>query len=189
MSTTFWRLQSRQECKLNWHLLALCSILSAGLGVLFAASAGDLYVLMMRTATQYRVSIVSSAVVNWLPFSISLYLIIHSKPRLVYVIIAIHIFLLSAAGHAIACYYLSAGWLVRIFLQFSEYCFIPVLLIVSASRHRISVRKSVFWCLVTIAAVIGMLDALLISPFLEDLMESYKILERYSIHAGLDWRL
>lgn len=178
-----------QECRQNLCALALIAVMSAGLGALFAGTSGDTYILLMRMAANRPVSIVGSAVSVFLPFLVSLFIITHSKPWLVYLICGIRIFLFSSAGLALERSFASAGWLVRLLLQMPDLCLIPMLIWFSLLSLAGSCTKRVVACCILLAAAIGMLDYCVISPFLANLIDSYETMGRYAIHVGLDWRL
>ena len=178
--------RSVQNCKQNINLFTLIAILSAGLGVVFTASVGNVYLLLMRKAASCLVSIVGSTVTVILPFLVSFYLVVHSKLTLAYFICAIHIFILSSAWYAILCSFGSAGWLIHGMLQFPNLCLTVVLvwLLFTRITNQYS-RRFLFGCVI-IAFIIGMIDYCLISPFLANLLETYETMGRYAIHVGLD---
>ena len=189
MSTNFQTSCNLQEYRQNWCTLALCAVFSAGLGVLFADASGDAYIRLMRMAASRPVSIVGSAVSVFLPFLVSVFLITHSKPWLVFLICGIRIFLFSSAAFAMGRSFGSAAWLVRLMFQMPDLCLIPVLIWFSGLTLAGNCTKRVMTCCIMFAAVIGMLDYCVISPFLADLLDSYETMGRYAIHVGLDWRL
>ena len=189
MLTNFQTSCNLQECRQNMCMFALCSVFSAGLGAWFAGTSGNTYILLMRMAASRPVSIAGSAVSVLLPFLVSLFIIVHSKPWLVYFICGIRIFLFSAAARALDCAFGSAGWLVRLMLQMTDLCLIPVLIWFSLLSLVRKPTKHVMTCCILFAAAIGMLDYCVISPFLANLINSYETMGRYAIHVGLDWRL
>ena len=189
MSTSIKASCNLQECRQNLCALALCAVFSAGLGALFAGTSGDTYILMMRMATSRSVSIVGSAVSVFLPFLVSLFIIMHSKPWLVYFTCGMRIFLFSSAGFVLDRSFGSAGWLVRLMMQIPDHCLIPVLIWFSAITLAGKCTRRVMILCIFFAVTIGMLDYCLVSPFLADLIDSYEIMGRYTIHVGLNWRL
>ena len=189
MLTNFQTSCKLQVCRQNLCSLALCVVFGAVLGALFADTSGDTYIPLMRMAASRSVSIVGSAVSVFLPFLVSLYVITHSKPWLVYLICCIRLFLFSSAGLALDHAFGSAGWLVRLFLQMPDLCLIPVLIWYSLLSLTGRCTKRVMIYCILFAAVIGMLDYRVISPFLANLIDSYETMGRYTIHVGLDWRL
>lgn len=189
MLTEFRMSWNLQECRQNWCALALCAVFGTGFGVFFAASTGNSYILLMRMAASRPVSIVGTLVAVIVPFLVSVFLITHSKPWLVYLICGTRLFLFSAAGWAIARSFGSAGWLVRLTLQFPDLCLIPVLILFSiraltgGGSRRYTLRCILF------SAAVGMIYYCMISPFLANLIDSYETMGRYAIHVGLDRRL
>lgn len=175
-----------QKCSISLCIFALFTVCSAGLGVIFAASAGDSYFLLMRKTANCFVSIVGSAVTVLLPFLVSVFVITHSKPWLVYLICGIYIFSLSSACYAICRSFGSAGWLIQGMLLFPDICLTPVLIWLSVlhfagkCNRRVCIYSSLF------AVAIGMIDYCLISPLLANLIDSYETMGRYAIHVGLN---
>lgn len=167
-----------QECRRIGCALALSSVMAAGSGVLFAAIVGEPYISLMRMAVSRHVSIVGLAVSVWIPFLASLFLIVHSKPLLVYIICGARLFLFSAASWAISRSFFSAGWLIRLLLQLPDLCLIPILLWFSFRKLMGGTdKRTVIRCIV-FAAVIGMFYYWSIPPFLADLIESYEAVGR-----------
>lgn len=158
--------------------LALCSALAAGSGVLFATVAGNSYFLMMRLAMRCPVSIVGSAVAFVLPYLISLILITHSKPWLVYFICGIRIFLFSATGFALECSYGNSAWLVRFLMQFLDVFLIPVLILSSLMQLEGKMSKKAFLYCVAFLAILGMFYYSVISPYGANLIDSYETMGR-----------
>lgn len=171
MLTSFHASLNLQECRQIFCRLALCAVVGAGLGSLFAVSAGESYFLMMRMAAFRPVSIVGSAVSVFFPFVVSFFLIIHSKLWLVYFLCGIRIFLFSSAAVAINMVYGSAGWLVRILLQFPDLCLLPLLIWSSFERLSCKSRKHAFVSCTLFAAAVGMINYCMISPFLANLID------------------
>ena len=169
-----------------WCKLILCITLSAAFGVVLAASAGELYISLMRTATKRPVSIVGSAVAVFLPSLVSVLLIVHSKPRLLYFVCAIHIASFTATGWALSQAYASAGWMVHLLLQLPQLCIIPMIILLAMQRLSGTFSKGNAVYILIIVAILGMIDICLISPFLANLIDSYETMGRYAFHVGLD---
>ena len=189
MSTDFYSFRSLEKCKQTFLCLALCAVLSAGFGLLIAASADRSYFLMMRMATRCRVSIVGSALCTFLPFLVSVYFIVHSKPWLAYFVCAVHLTLFTCVGFAVQLIYPKSDWLVRLMLQFPQICLIPMLLYLLVQRFTASVSRRTVILGISIAALVGLINSYVISPFLAELMTTYDTMGRYATHAGLDWCL
>lgn len=186
METGFRRFSFLQECRTKWSALALCSVIGAVLGVLLTDAFGYHYLLLMRMAAKSRVSIVGTAVSVWIPFVVSFIILIHSKPWLVYLLCTTHIFRFACIGLALQRSFDSAGWLIRGLLQFPDLCLIPVLLYVAVCKLNGTMRKRLIVCCIVFGIIIGMMDYILISPFLADLMNDYETMGRYAFHVGLD---
>lgn len=184
--TSFRQSRILQDCRKKWLFLSLCSVIGSGIGVLGAVAAGNNYFLLMRMAVGCRVSIVDTAVAVFIPFLVSLFLIVHSKPWLVSVICSLHISLYSATGYAIAASFGSAGWMVRHMLQFPDLILIPVLLFMSVCKLQNRVSKRLIYFCIAVAAMVGLINYCVISPFLANLIENYETMGRYAIHVGLD---
>lgn len=186
---SFYSATKLQECRDAWCALALCTILSAGIGTWLASAVGESYLSMMRMAASCHVSIVGSAVSVFFPFLVSFLLIKHSKPWLVFGICALRVMSCCAVRWALACAFGSAGWLVSLLFQFPDICLMPLLFFAAARKlcGSRSWRITAFGICFTI--VIGMLYYSLIVPFLADLLEFYKTMEGYAIHVRLDWRI
>ena len=171
------------------YKLALCVVFSAGLGILFAGSAGDSYFLLMRMAVSRPVSIVGSVVSVAMPYIVSFLFITHSKPWLVYLFCGIRIFLFSAIGFALEYAFSGSAWLVRFMMQFPDIFLIPVLIWFSGQRLTGRFRKTALVYCVIFTAIIGMIYYCMISPFLANLIDSYETLEGYATHVGFGRRL
>ena len=184
--STFYRLRFLQDCRNRWLLFALCSAVGSLIGVMIAISAGNHYFLLMHMATGNHMSIVDTGLAIMLPFWVSLFLIVHSKPWLVYVICLLQIAQYSAALYAIAISFGSAGWIVNVFLQFSDVIFIPILLLFSIFRMQNRVSKRLIYIYIAVSVAVGLIDCCLISPYLANLIENFETMGRYAIHAGLD---
>ena len=186
MSTKILSSWNMQKCNRCLCIFAICTVCSAGLGVIFAASAGNHYFLLMRKATSCFVSIIGSAVTVLLPFLVSVFIITHSKPWLAYLICGIYIFSLSSTCYAICCSFGTAGWLMQLMMQFPDICLTPVLIWLFLLRLAgQGNRRILAWCF-GFALAVGMIDYCVISPFLANLIDSYETMGRYAIHVGLD---
>lgn len=186
MLTEILTLRYMQKCNGRLCALALCAVFSAGLGVLFAATAGDSYFLLMHRASHNSVTIVGSAITVLIPFLISVILIVHSKLWLAYFTCGIRFFTLTSSCYATICSFGTAGWLMQGMLHFPQLCLTPVLIWLMLLRITgRSSRRVGMYCFI-LAAVIGMINYCLISPFLANLIDIYETMGRYAIHAGLD---
>ena len=181
--------QIMQDCRSICFIFACCLTAGAVLGVIATNSLGANYLLMMRMACGSRVSIVGTVLTVCVPFSISYLLITHSKPWLVYFICTLHIFLFSSAAYAFNVYFGTSGWMIRIYMQFTEFALIPALLYFSILRLRGRLNKQMLYQYILITVIVGMIDYSWISPYLADLLVNYETMGRYAIHVRLDWCL
>ena len=178
--------RNMQKCNERVCALALCVVFSAGLGVLFAATAGDSYFLLMRRASSVSVSIVGSAITVWIPFLVSVCLIVHFKLWLAYLICGIRIFAMASSCCATTHAFGTAGWFVQGMLHFPQLCLTPVLIWLIFLRFTGKYSRRIGLYCIIFAAVIGMINYCSISPFLANLIDTYETMGRYAIHAGLD---
>ena len=143
----------------------------------------------MRLAIRRPVSIVGSAVTVVIPFLVSLYIVYHSKPWLVYFICALRIGTFSSVACAVNASFGSSSWLIGSLFQLPDLCLIPVLLLIS---HRSLIgydRARLSLVCIAWSVAVGMINHFVISPFLAEIIDSYETMGRYAIHVGLDWCL
>ena len=177
-----------QEYKQRVCILALCCVLSAAFGVLFAATVGNPYILLMHMSLGRPVSIVGLTVSVFVPYLISFLVVVHSKPWLVYFVIGLRIALTSSVGWAIARSFSGASWLVRLLMQWPDLCLIPALIFLYCFTKREFARTAALRFILLLIGV-GVIYYCIISPFLVELIDSYETMGRYAIHVGLDRRL
>jgi hypothetical protein len=138
------------------------------LGTIFSAIAGNHYFLLMRMAPQSHVSIVGLAVTVLLPFLLSAFAVYKDRPWMLHLICSTKVFTFAFCGFGITAAYGGAGWLVRLLLQFSDICTVPILCWF-ALRHltgkRIGWKRDIGICL-GLAVAVCCLDLWYISPFL-----------------------
>lgn len=181
--------RNMQKCNERVCALVLSIVFSAGLGALFATIAGDFYFLLMHRAGNVSVSIVGSVIAVLIPFLVSVYLIAHSKLWLAYLICGIRIFTLASSCYATIHSFGTAGWFMQGMLHFPQLCLTPVLIWLMFLRFTGKYSRLVGLYCIIFAAIVGMINFCLISPFLANLIDTYETMERYAIHAGLDWCL
>ena len=172
-----------QECRQKSCILALCVLLSSGLGASICLIAGEPYLLLMRMAVSCRVSIVG-LVVCFAPYLV--FVLFHSKPWLVCFLCGLRILLASTAILAIYISFGSAGWLVSLLMHFPDICLIPTMIWIYIRSNRVGIRQYCLALTVAYIVVVGMIYYCLISPFLANLIGKLETMGRYAIHAGLD---
>lgn len=173
MGITFRKILSFVSCKIYWILLAVVWITGLFVGMYFGANAGDHYFLLMRTAADTRVSIIGLIANSCLPFLLSAYAVYLGKPRLALLVCFCKAVLFTSCGFAALSSFGSAGWLVRLLLQFSDVVLIPLFCWFSI-RHihgaGITLKRDTALCLFA-AALVGSMDYCLVSPFLAMLID------------------
>ena len=127
---------------------------------------------MMRTAAQCRVSIVTLFSVLILPFLFSSFAVMIHQVWLLLPIGFMKAFLFGFASSSVLCLFGSPGWLICLFLLFSDYLSLPVLcwfwIRVLDPNFR-SVTRSLV-PLVPLLFGIVFIDVHYVSPFLVDLL-------------------
>lgn len=142
---------------------------------------------LMRIAACSDVSIFGLMVVAFAPFLICLFAISVSKPWLFYPVCFLRLLLFSFCAVGINSAFGSAGWLMCGLLQFTDLCTLPLFLwfsyrAVKSSCATVFKDAAVY---ITAAAVIGIADHCLVSPFLVALMQTYETLGRFPISCWI----
>lgn len=153
-------------------ILGLYWLLGLLLGIFFTARADDTYLLLMRQAACCRVSITGLAAAVGLPFLFCTFAA-SAGVWLIPWICLIKAFLFSSCAAALTASFGSAGWLVRLLLQFSDGLCLPLLLWFSARvylQKGQDVLRDLRNCLIFTAATVW-IDYRVISPFLVSLIE------------------
>ena len=154
-------------------LLALSLGFALSLAVFLASMLEESFLLLMRAAVSDRVSIVGLFAVSYLPFLISAFAVFIRKPRLLYAVMFIKMLLIAFCGLSCLAAYPSAGWLVRILLQFSDLLLVPVLCWFSL-RHVCgagNLKRDFSFCTALFVFVCS-LDYCVVSPFLVMLIDN-----------------
>lgn len=169
-----------QERNRVYCFLAIFALISSGFGVIFSATADQSYLHLMRMAAGRPVSIVGSFLAVIVPYVVSVLVVTNSKPWLVYLTIAVRIFLFASACWAIASSFGTAGALVSFLFLFSDIFLIPVLLwfaisSLSGNSSRILVLLSLVYI-----SLIGIINYCAVSPFLVKIINTYEAMGRYA---------
>lgn len=155
-------------------LLCLCWCVGLLLGTVFAVGADASFLSLMRQAAVSRVSIVNLLTAVLLPFLLSALAVYMGRPRALYVICLCKALCFAFCMVLTARSFGAAGWLIQPLLHFSDLLLAPVLIWFSV-RHigggSGSVQKDLGFCAAVIA-VVAMLDAFWVSPFLAELIIS-----------------
>lgn len=158
-------------CRQDSLLLAFFCVTGALTGICIADRSGEHFFSMMRMAPSVHVSITGLIASAVLPFLIAAFAVYISAPQILYSILFLKIMLFCWCGCGIYAVFGSAGWLVRMLLQFTDCCMVPVLcwfcLRHSSGSHVFLWRD--FSVCIAIAGIIGIIDYSVISPFLATL--------------------
>jgi len=161
----------RFYCSIRVVILAFFWTVSLICGVCISANDQSV-VSLMRLLPYAQVSIVGLILVLFVPLLISIICVRFANLIVIYIISALKGFLLGYCLYGISAAFGDSGWLMRFLLFFSESCSTFVLLwfwvrqlggiCVSFRRDCISASLA--------SLIIGMIDYLLVSPFLTSLM-------------------
>ena len=186
MSTKF---RALPVCKSYLLRLALCAFLGAVFGVFFVFLAGDSLFLLLRCAACCPASVVNLLLAVFLPFALSILLILCYHPWLIYPICLLRFFAFSACAFCILRNFGSAGGLMLFLLQFQEFVLLPCIAWLSIRRlcGLIRIRDCIYVACAALALVL--IQCLLVSPFLVRLIDTYETMGRYAVHVGFHWRL
>lgn len=141
-------------------------------GRFIANQASNQYLLLMRRAAKIPVSIIGLLAAECFPFLCVFFSVYISRPKLIYFICFCKACSFSFTGFAIMSVFGSAGWLVRLLLQFTSSGALA-LLCWYASRHLDGncgkIRTDGVICGLLICCL-GCIDYCYVSPFLASLM-------------------
>lgn len=139
------------------------------LGVFFS----DNYGFLMRMATMCRVSIVGLGTALLLPLLLSFVCIHCGRPKLLYGICFFKSLMLGLCAMGCFCAFGSGGWIVRLFMQFSDLITFPILcwfMLRCISNSGKTVRRDYIVCN-GVFLLAGILDFFYISPYLVMLID------------------
>lgn len=169
--------------------LAICAVISFGIGHVLAGLAGDHYFRLLRVAASGYLSLDGLLLSVFLPYFIAMMLVSWRKPFMIYLICGLRCITVSACGYGIFRSFEYGGWLISFLMQFFDYCLLPVFLWFSY-RTLSGVRRKRDTAIYLAALIlIGILNYMFISPFLVTLIDIYRKMEGYAVHVGFDWRL
>ncbi len=171
MKKQFPRILSFFLCRRKALSLALVWIGGLLSGLLLAELTGDTYTALMRTAAQNRVSIVGLFAVTCLPFLFTAFAVFISRPSLIYGAAFVQALLFSWCGLGVLNAYGSAGWLVRLLLQFSSGCALSVFCWFCIRCLQGKTLKKDLFVSAAVLAVICSIDYCFVSPFLVMLID------------------
>ena len=97
------------------------------LGMIAAADLDELFLPLMRPSASGGVSIIRQFAAVLLPFLFAAIAAYGNKPRLLYVLCFVKTFTFGFCSMLVYCAYGSAGWLIRLLMQFSDILSLPLL--------------------------------------------------------------
>lgn len=174
MITGYIKISIMQERSRLYAILALCSLVSSGLGVLCSATWNHTYFSLMRMSAARPVTIVGSLIAVFVPYFVSVLVITNSKYRVAYILSSIRIFHLAAAYFAICCAFGSAGWLIGLMLLFPDIALIPMLLVISLRRVAGTLHKWDRAVGLVYTVIIGVINHCAVSPFLAKIITTFE---------------
>ena len=186
MSTKF---RTLPVCKSSLLWLALCAFLGAVFGVFFVFLAGDSLPLLIWCAACSPVSIIDLLFAIFLPFALSVLLILRYHSWLIYPICLLRFFTFSACAFCIVRNFASAGGLMLFLMQFQDFVLLPSLVWLSIRRLSGLIRSRDCIYIVCTAIVLVLIQCCFISPFTVKLIDTYETMGRYAVHVGFHWRL
>ena len=156
---------------IKWAL-PFCWFLGLLLGTTYGYRADHSYILLLRYAALNRVSFVGLIAALYVPLLLSTLAVYLNHPQWLLPICFIKAFLFTSCGSALLIAYHSAGWLVRLLLQFSDFCTMPFLYWFCMRNivERKSNLASDFLVCCTGGSIIGIFDFFVISPYLVKLI-------------------
>ncbi len=163
---------SKHWCRYRVAILAFFWIVGLLCGVSFASVAKDFDFPQMRSLAYSRVSIAGLAAVLVFPLTISAVAVYLNVPVFLFPICFLKAFSFGYCLYSISVAFGDAGWLVRVLLLFSDSCMMVPLLWFwcrHQGRKRKSIKRDLTVC-TSFAALIGVTDYYLISPYLVELM-------------------
>ena len=143
------------------------------LGAVFSPGPGNALFALAHWEGSSRVPLISHLATVSLPLLLTAYVVSIRKPHFLLVISFIRAFQFTFCGGFIYSLYGSAGWLVRLLLQFTDIFSVPILCWFSL-RHISGDRglnKKDFRISLALTLIVGCIDYFAISPFFARLID------------------
>ena len=161
-----------QQIPLNFFLFIGLWFLGLFLGMIVAADLDDLVLPLMRFSISGEVSIIRQLAAVLLPFLFAAIAAYLGKPYLLHIICFFKTFVFGFCSMLIYCTYGSAGWLIRLFLQFSDILSLPLLCWYCLRQFGRSRQpyKDLIYCGL-LAGIFVCIDYFAVLPFLAELID------------------
>ncbi len=172
-SKIFHAFYDRLRCMSPTYSLAICWLTGLLSGVAYGYRTDQSSLLLMRIAAFSRMSIVGLLFVLYIPLIFSLFAIYKKRPHWMIAVSFLKAFLFASCGAMLHVAFGSAGWLVRLMLQFSDICALPFFYwfcIRNITGQNDRTRLDFVICCVA-NAILGIFDFCVISPFLVKLID------------------
>ena len=141
-------------------------------GTYLASLIPESFLLLMRTAGSFRVSIVGLFASVYLPFLLSAFAVYIGRCNFLYIFCLLKALLFALSASVCVDAYNCAGWLVHILLQFSDILLLPVLCWFSIrSLTGCGGLKRDFSLCSALYFIVGSMDYCIVSPFLVMLID------------------
>ena len=154
-------------------LLVTVWVFGLVLGALLAPGGEDPFLSLMRPELTHRVSIVFGLMSASLPLLLAAYAVSIYNAKLLYLISFSKAFLFSYCGFFVYSLFGSAGWLMRLLLQFTDIVSVPVYcwfcIRQVAGKKRLAMKDLIISLLVTLSA--AGIDYVLLGPFFAMLID------------------
>ena len=168
-------------------MIALFAFLGTVIGPLFARAAGDRYIALLYTAVCCHLSVHGLLIAVMLPYCFIVFMTSRLRAWAIYLLIGFRFVLISSCGWAIEQSFQHGAWLVRLLLQFPDFCLIPVILWYTFRfLNGQKAYRGIVYCVIVLT---GAIYYCFISPYLVTLIDTYETMGRYIFHVGFDWRL
>lgn len=168
----FFTFMNVLSCRSRHLLLAFCCFAGALIGTYASRFTGASFLLLTRMTLLSPVSVVGLAACCLLPFLFAAFAVFISCHWLLYLICFIDFFLYCWFGFSVMSVFGSAGWLIRLFLQFPGSCLLPVLCWFSLrhiSGRSTLLKRDISLCFL-MAFLTGVFYYCVIAPFLASLI-------------------
>jgi hypothetical protein len=169
----FYGILNVLSCRRRQVLLALFCFAGALSGVYASRFTGAAFLPLTRMALLSPVSVVGLTACCSLPFLFAAFAVFISCRWLLYPLCFVKLFLHCWFGFSVMMAYGSSGWLLRLFLQFSDGCLIPVLCwfcLRQLSGEGDFLKRDLRLCLLAVLMA-GIFDYCVITPFLASLIK------------------
>ena len=172
-SKIFHAFYNRLRCINPTYSLAICWLAGLLLGTAYGKRADQFSIHMMRMVTSYHMSIVGLILILYFPLLLSAFAVYRNRPHCLIVISFFKAFVFASCGAMLGAAFASAAWLVRLLLQFSDICTLPIyywFCVRNITGQNEKSRLDFLVCFVSVT-VLGIFDFCVVSPFLVKLID------------------